>query len=159
MARKRVHSSIRKLRSRSRKHGVLAGIWAITTALFTISWIMLGGTLWLVAALLGGLATVLLTIATFNPDSVVPATAAPKPRSANPRESKSGPPARRKSGTAPRKRVCSARCQRSTKPKETCNCSCGGRTHGVRNGPTSVPQPKPPQPSKPRVGEVMRRVS
>jgi len=37
--------------------------------------------------------------------------------------------AARPAGTRKRPK-CSARCQRSTRPASTCNCSCGGKNHG-----------------------------
>lgn len=130
----------RRPRVRSKKHGVIASIMLIVTSVFTLTWLTLGGTLWCVATLTAGLATVAECVLMFDPESVVPA---PKPRRAKPasprgndgstqRGSSSGTGPRKKTPSKPKKRVCSARCQTSTKPSSTCNCVCQGKTHGVR---------------------------
>jgi hypothetical protein len=125
---------LRLPRVRSRKHGVLAAVWAILTAVLTILWLTIGGVLWFVAALVGGLATVMLAIATFDPDTVVPTQPARKPAAASPRGKSGSTQVRRKAGTAagkPRKQTCSARCRNSTKDVASCRCVCGGKTHGI----------------------------
>lgn len=126
----------RRLRVRSRRKGVLASIWLLITALFTISWLTVGGVLWVVASLFAGLATVMLAIATFDPDTAVPATPAKKsrdPSARGKRRSRSRGSSGGTVGGKQRKRACSARCRNSTKPITDCRCSCGGKSHGARH--------------------------
>lgn len=64
----------------------------------------------------------------------VPTQPDPRPATPKPRSGGGSGPSSGSGGTRPgkpRKRVCSARCRASTKPKSTCNCSCNGSTHGV----------------------------
>jgi len=134
--RKRTHrGSGRHKRRVSKRRGVMAALGAILTSTFVIAWLALGGALWLVAALLSGLATAMLAIATFNPDVVMPAKppAAPKPgkRPGKKRPTDSSPRPGTKGQRPARKPVCSAACQRSRKPVDTCDCVCGGERHGV----------------------------
>ena len=125
-------------RIRSRKHGVLAAVWSIVTSVFVIAWLTLGGVLWMAAALIGALATAITVIATFDPDSAVPdqpkrrpASASPRGNgSARPRRSTSGTPRKKTAPSKPRKRVCSVRCRTSKESVATCQCVCGGKTHG-----------------------------
>lgn len=135
-----------KLRVKSRKNGVFAGLWLIITSVFLIAWLVLGGALWLTGTLLAGLATAILAVATFDSESAVtgprPAPAqksSPRVGSENAaRRSSPGTPRRRRAAGKPRKRVCSARCRASTKPASTCDCVCGGRTHGGAGGPVTA---------------------
>ena len=127
-----------KRRVRSRKHGVLAAVWALITVAFTIAWLLTGLILWGIAGLLAGLVTVVSAIATFDPDAAVPAQPTRKPKTASSRGNGSARPRRSSPGTAtgtssgkPRKKVCSARCRNSTKDVSTCECVCAGKTHGV----------------------------
>lgn len=130
----------RRPRVSSKKLGVFAGIWLIFSALFAIAWLTIGGTLWFVGSLLMGLASVMAAIAAFDPDAAVPAAKPKRPATAKPRGNGSprsrgsspGTGPRKGSATKPRKRVCSARCQASSKPTSTCNCVCQGKTHGSR---------------------------
>lgn len=124
----------RRRRVRSRKHGVLAALWSLITAAFTIAWLLTGLILWGVAGLLAGLVTVVATIAMFDPDAAVPAQPARKPRTASSRGNGSARPRRSSSGTVPKKpkkKVCSIRCRNSTKDVSTCECVCGGKSHGA----------------------------
>lgn len=126
----------RRFKIRSRRKGVFAAIWLLITSLFLISWITIGGVLWMVATLFAGLATVMLVIATFDPNAdPLPAPQRRKPVAAKPRGNGPTVSARAQPGSSPkpRKRVCSARCRASTKPITTCNCSCGGKTHGAKH--------------------------
>jgi hypothetical protein len=47
-----------------------------------------------------------------------------------------------------KKKACGAACQFSTKPAETCDCSCGGRLHGSRATFTEKPAPKKRAPAR-----------
>lgn len=100
----------RRRRPRIARHGVLAAVWAIITALFTIAWFTLGGALWFVAALFGGLAAVMSAIATFDPDDVVPTSKPTKAKSASPR-------GERRSSTA-----AVPTCTKTGRPTDVCGC-------------------------------------
>jgi hypothetical protein len=105
----------------------------------TISALMLQGVLMATAAgLSAGITGLSLYLESRGWDAVPPATPAP-PKRALPRDVGGRPLKPPTGGTRkPRKRVCSARCRASTKPKDTCNCVCGGSTHGVGKGTPSV---------------------
>lgn len=133
----------RRLRIRSRRHGVAAALWALTTSVFTIGWLTLGGTLWFIAAVFGALASVMAAIAAFSPDDVVPAPTGKKPAGGSPRgNGPRGPRGSSGGGRKPRRLVCSARCRDSVQPVSECECSCRGKTHGVRaTGHSARPRP------------------
>lgn len=94
---------------------VRVAVWAVVAVLWLVVWLVAGG--WLPGAASAGFgiacgAAVVEHRASrggFRPAKPVDAR-----------------PARPAFGT----RVCSAACQRSTKPANTCDCSCGGSTHG-----------------------------
>jgi hypothetical protein len=77
--RRRRGRRLRLPRVRSRRHGVLAAVWAIIVAVLGILWWTTAGVLWLVAALLGAVVAVMAAIATFDPDTAVPGSGQKNP--------------------------------------------------------------------------------
>lgn len=116
-----------------RKVSLATSLWSILFIALSITFLIVEGTLLMVLALVAGLFTVLSAVNDFKGQPPVPVKAAPKAKTAVPRGSSRTAPAKRKPGTATRKRTCSARCRASSKPASTCNCICSGTTHGVKH--------------------------
>jgi hypothetical protein len=120
-----------KFRARSRKSLILASLWLIITSVCTILAFTIGGALWVAASLLSGIATAMIAIATFDPNSIetTSRTSTTKGHSAGGK----GNSKNKKTNPSQRKKVCSSRCRNSTKPLTDCRCSCGGKTHGIKH--------------------------
>lgn len=127
-------------------------IWSIVLLALTITFLIIQGSLLMIAVLVSGLITLLSAANDFKGDGPVPATPAPKAKTTIPRGKAASGRSARKPGTGGRKRTCSARCRASVKDKATCSCVCGGRTHGIKAGNATAPA-KPTAP----VGERMRK--
>jgi hypothetical protein len=136
---------------RLRKPSLMTALWAVISLMFTISFLLIQGTLMLILMVVTLLVTTLSAFADFAADdSAVPA---PKPRKAGSSTTRGNTASTKKRPATSRKRTCSARCKNSTKDVSTCRCVCAGRTHGKRGASTSAPA-KPSQP----VGEPLKRV-
>lgn len=144
----------RKRSIRLRKPSLMTALWAVISLLFTISFLLIQGTLLMIVMVVSLLVTTISAFADFAADDT--AVPAPKPRKAGSSTTRGNTASTRKrpaGKTTSRKRTCSARCKNSTKDVSTCRCVCGGRTHGKRGASTSAPA-KPSQP----VGEPLKRV-
>lgn len=107
---------------------VRVAVWAVIAVLWLAVWLIGGG--WLPGAASAGFgAAATASYVQHRKSRSQPGATRPRQpsrggfRPAKPVEHR---PARPALGT----RICSAACQRSTKPANTCDCSCGGSTHG-----------------------------
>lgn len=152
--RKKLHPTRRK----QQDIGVL--MFCVTAAFFAV-----GGTLMIVAACFSGVASVFSLIASASsPPAVTPVrkpaskattrNTAPKDKRVHHGTMRVGITGRVISQSGKPKRACGAACQMSAKPPTTCDCSCGGSSHGkMRSGGPTVTKPrarpKPPARKRP----------
>lgn len=112
------------------------GGFAVFTAAFSLIAITVQSVTTIVVALISLVGLIVTAIA--GPRMAVTrrrASAERRPSPGGKRKPRSTP---RPAGTR-RRPKCSARCQKSVKPASTCNCVCGGKTHGaVRAGGAQV---------------------
>jgi hypothetical protein len=120
-----------KRRRKRKKPGVGTALLGVGTLVSIVTLLIAQN---LLAGLAVGLSASATAIVAHLETRMPPAGPTPDPwraPPAKPRTPGASAPKRPAGGTGkPRKRVCSARCRASTKPVDTCNCVCGGATHG-----------------------------
>lgn len=126
-AKRRPNSRGRTIRIRAPRITKASGGWAVFTAAFSLAAITVQTTGLIVTALIGLTGTIVTAMAG-------PRVAVTHRRAST--ERKPSPGGKRKPRRSPapagtgRRPKCSVRCQRSKQPADTCDCVCGGKTHG-----------------------------
>lgn len=125
----------------------VSGAWGAITALIGLIALMVQSVELMVTAIVCLLITI---VAAFAGQSVaVPTRGTDVRKTSSPGKSRSRQPATQKPGTPSKPRRCSVRCRKSSKPAASCNCSCGGKSHGSESGvSTTAPPSKPKLPTK-----------
>lgn len=119
----------------------VSGAWGALTGVFGLLAFTVQSVTLIVLALvsLAG-----LVVTTFGGEKVAVQT---RRASTEKRKSPGNSPARRrapsKPGTPTKRRKCSIACRQSTKDAKTCDCSCGGKSHGSESGVTSCKSATP----------------
>jgi hypothetical protein len=122
-------------RSRRRRIGAAAGLWALLGACFGLAAALVESVSLIVTLVVACVCALVMAMVAATTDQAggVPTRGAPPRKTSSPGGKPSPARRGRPAGTRPRKKPrCGARCQRSVKPASTCDCSCGGRLHGSR---------------------------